>query len=504
MELLLLLLLIPFAISFFVGLRVLNPYLLGTKQIDKLQYPTLARAQRVIRARDTKARDKEFLAKLNSFEKKTLAIEAATTKKIQETQQKSWETHTASLHEWDLHFSDITAEEDARKAAEAAAERARVQTIRDQLAKEKRERDLAMWTAQEKVRMDRFIADQKAQQALEQQQAAELLRSRENDIQALRKYYVPDYHNESSGYRIVNVHGLYVRKLPVKASRMVDNLTTGAMVSVNGWIQGEEVYGNPIWLKLANSAGWIWSGGVDNKSTTGLVNYNYMNEPGDSFVQKGFDGTIHRQIDTPSEMKTLIDQEIAAMEKGNSVGGSIHDSLDRLGDLSTEELQDLQEKIVSAFTALSESALGNPTRETVDSMSELADAKDAVTVEQGRRIGTTTNYYQQMPPFERLNVGDLWYDTSNSSKLHEWTGMRWVSPAEKPWGTIDATLTTSGQISADRISISPSITSITRNGQTVAQLGGLTAPQETMYNIFSDSGRTTNFWRGTEFEHMGR
>lgn len=65
---------------------------------------------------------------------------------------------------------------------------------------------------------------------------------------------------------------------------------------------------------------------------------------------------------------------------------SIRENLDRLGDLSPEELQALQDQIVAEFGTLSESVGDNPTREAVDAMNELADANDVVVGEQGRRV----------------------------------------------------------------------------------------------------------------------
>jgi hypothetical protein len=65
---------------------------------------------------------------------------------------------------------------------------------------------------------------------------------------------------------------------------------------------------------------------------------------------------------------------------------SIRENLDRLGDLSPEELQALQDQIVAEFGTLSESVGDNPTRETVDAMNELADANDVVSGEQERRV----------------------------------------------------------------------------------------------------------------------
>jgi len=64
---------------------------------------------------------------------------------------------------------------------------------------------------------------------------------------------------------------------------------------------------------------------------------------------------------------------------------SIRENLDRLSDLSPEELSALQEKIVAEFGTLSDSVGDNPTRETVDSMNELADAHDVIVGEQDRR-----------------------------------------------------------------------------------------------------------------------
>lgn len=64
----------------------------------------------------------------------------------------------------------------------------------------------------------------------------------------------------------------------------------------------------------------------------------------------------------------------------------IRESLDRISDLTPEELQALQESIVAEFGALSDSIGDNPTREAVDTLNELADANDLVTGESERRV----------------------------------------------------------------------------------------------------------------------
>lgn len=64
----------------------------------------------------------------------------------------------------------------------------------------------------------------------------------------------------------------------------------------------------------------------------------------------------------------------------------IEENMARLGDLSPEELQALQESIATEFGSLSDSIGDNPTREAVDAMNKLADANDAVVGEQDRRV----------------------------------------------------------------------------------------------------------------------
>lgn len=287
-----------------IGNYFAKPYMNGTKQIDRFKYPTLARAQRILRASNVKRRELEAKKRLKEItdQKNDWIVDNANSRL--KMLDKVREEHNKEIVNWSTDFQAVTYEEDQRKR------KAQEEIIAAQRAKE-----LEVWQASEKTRIANFIADQKALQAEETRKATELLQSRENDIQALRKYYVPDHKSKHFGFRLVNVHGLYVRKLPVKSSRLVDNLTTGAMVSVNGWIEGEELYGNPIWLKLSNDAGWIWSGGVDNKSTSGLVNYSYMNEPGDSFTMKSADGAVIQTHAAPSEMQALIAAEISALKR---------------------------------------------------------------------------------------------------------------------------------------------------------------------------------------------
>jgi len=86
---------------------------------------------------------------------------------------------------------------------------------------------------------------------------------------------------------------------------------------------------------------------------------------------------------------------------------SIRENLDRLADLSPEELSALQEKIVAEFGSLSDSVGDNPTREVVDAMNELADANDVVVNETDRRVAETAELASAAEEaISRMTAGD--------------------------------------------------------------------------------------------------
>lgn len=86
---------------------------------------------------------------------------------------------------------------------------------------------------------------------------------------------------------------------------------------------------------------------------------------------------------------------------------SIRESLDRLSELSPEELTSLQEKIVAEFGTLSDSIGDNPTRETVDAMNELADANDVIVTETDRRVAEAAELSAAAEEaISRMSAGD--------------------------------------------------------------------------------------------------
>jgi hypothetical protein len=341
---------------------MIEPYMNGTKFIDPFKYPTLNRAQRVIRANNVKAREIEARTKSNHFDSKRLEITKAIDKAIEDNRLESMDEHLMELDEWDRHFEGITYEEDQRRLREEQARVAEQLRKEKEAAAELRERELAIWTANEKARLDRFVAEQAALQRQEAERVALLLEQREKDIHALSKHHVGGQYDARNQHLFVNVHGLYVRKLPTKASRMVDNLSQNSWITVNGWIAHEELFGNPIWFRLANGQGWIWSGGVHTQATTGLENLNYLKAEGDSFVTKSADGMVCQEWTAPSELQQMVDKEIA--------------------DLKREK--------------------------------------------QALEGTKTTNYYQSSKPTAPIPVGSMWFDTADGNQSYSWDGHVWL------------------------------------------------------------------------------
>jgi hypothetical protein len=295
--------------------NMIEPYMNGTKFIDPIKYPTLSRTQRIIRANNTKRRELEHRTKIQHFDNKRLEVERAIDKAIADNRIEKADEHHKEVQEWEGHFRAITYEEDQRKLREEQERVAEELRKKKALEAELREKELAIWTANEKARLARFKAEQEALQRQEDERVARLLEQREKDIQTLSKHHVGGHYNEKNQHMFVNVHGLYVRKFPTKDSRIVDNLVQDSWCTVNGWIAHEQVYGNPIWFRLANGEGWIWSGGVHTQATTGLENLNHLKEPGDTYEIRGGAGDLFQTVVEPSPLQQMIDNELTELKR---------------------------------------------------------------------------------------------------------------------------------------------------------------------------------------------
>lgn len=111
---------------------------------------------------------------------------------------------------------------------------------------------------------------------------------------------------------------------------------------------------------------------------------------------------------------------------------SIRENLDRLSDLTPEELTALQEKIVAEFGALSDSAGDTPTREDVDAMHVLADAKDAVQAESEARIAEAAELSAAAAEAQsRMTAGDDSPEGTDEVEILDETGSELASEGSK-------------------------------------------------------------------------
>lgn len=457
MELLVILLPI-FIFSYLAGRHHIFPYFDGTKQIDHLKHPILARAQRIHRYKNVKAREIEARTMWTHFNTKRLEVETAIDKAIEKSRLDSQAEHLEGSYKWDTDFINITREEDERKRREGEKLLAEIKRKEEAARAELREKELEIWTANEKARIARYKAEEAARQAEEDRRVTALLQQREKDIQSLSKHKLFE-HDPNNQTMFVTVHGLYVRKLPTKDSRMIDNLSHNSWLTVNGWISHEEVYGNPIWFRLANGQGWVWSGGVNSQSTTGLENLNHMKAPGDTYELRSFDGSVSIKNTEPSELQSLIDAELSALKS---------------------EKQALED-------------------------------------------GKTTNYYQSTAPTAPIRVGSMWFDTDNGNSAYSWDGHVWLPFGQNDFTHISSNMITADYIypliKKTKISTGGLTIDATgfRNNQNqlltpkqvqeiVAPSGhnGMDSASKGYINnlVYEQNRNSTNFWRGTQFDGM--
>lgn len=439
MEFIFLLFIIPIL---FAGYKwAYEPFENGTRKIDPLKRPTLARVQRILRAKNVKAREIEMKI-LERDRQKALTKELESSKdKFEKRLYADQTKHANAISQWDAELAEITREEDERKAAEAKAEELRQFKLRKAADEAKRKRELEIWQANEKIRLQKF----KEQQALENQRVqderlAELAR-RERDYADKQRYWSKPEPEMSYTQRRVGVHSVNLRKLPNSCTSKIGNLVQGEIVQVDGWITSEPLHGNDIWFRMQftqkrtdgygyiNRTGWIWSGSLTNTSTSGLPD---LNEDVDEIVSKNASGQIVAHYKAPRKIDTQIEEALRNGKRVNNAQLAISQNapetavntllsltappkldkmhvnmitadkiyvypeemfrtmdgiragLDRLAGLSAPELDSLQDKIRSRFI----NTKPDLTRETVDHLNELAEAFDAVTVEKARRDET--------------------------------------------------------------------------------------------------------------------
>lgn len=325
---------IPFLLMLagLLKVKVYDPFASGTLKIDHLKHPMLSRTQLIVRYRNVTAREREqkFLAQAR-VKKEQQAITQIANESFDRLNAS--QTHHKELtdffdkmfHEYDAPDREVKRLE-AVEAYRVAAEEKRAKL--DEYEK-RRVRELEMWTIAEKKRIDDFKAEQ-----TEIEKNARIDRAVE--AKKLEEYYAAAQNltveggimatvNTSYGDRSVVVHGVYARLRANKSSNILNNFAQYDKISVDGWTVGEELYGNPIWFHQKPAgpslAGWIWSGALNNQSTSGLPRTTDKTELRDysGNVLRSFTQNSENAIETLSQMhanpqKHTTDREIAELQ----------------------------------------------------------------------------------------------------------------------------------------------------------------------------------------------
>lgn len=266
--------------------------------IDKLQNPILYRAYYINRSRPAERRQIEFENRERFYEHQIANREVEFGRQKTAIVMKKQEPHAKLMQAWMWDFEE---DERAKQAEEARL-----------LAIEKK-RQMEEDAKKELERQAVYAANR--QKEIEAERASQLdeLKRRELRYYELNPGSREDY---SSPVRVVGVHAVTIRSLPSTRVRAIAQRVTGAVMTVDGWINSEVHYGNGVWFRIVRcteypNGGWIWGGAFTNQSTRDLQN---LNEPGDEFVTKSADGMVVQTYTTPSPMEARIAQEIRELE----------------------------------------------------------------------------------------------------------------------------------------------------------------------------------------------
>lgn len=270
--------------------------------IDKLDSPILYRANYINRSRPSETRQKEFEQRERSYEWHRNNREVELGREITQITMRKQEPHQKAIEAWMWDFEEDVRAQKAEEARLLAIEKKRQM---EEDAKKELERQA--------------VYEANRQKEIEAERASQLdeLKRRELNYYGLNPGTREDY---SSPVRVVGVHAVTIRSLPSTKVKALHQRVTGAVMTVDGWINSEVHYGNGIWFRIVKSTeypegGWIWGGALINQSTRDLQN---LNESGDTFVTKSADGMIVQTYTTPSPMEDRIAQEIKALERAKA------------------------------------------------------------------------------------------------------------------------------------------------------------------------------------------
>jgi hypothetical protein len=375
----------PILMIFGTHKTIVAPFLNGTMEIDRNAHPTLFRAQRILRARNVKAREKELKAiqsKLAEETKQGLrALETKFAQDLKETREK----HHEEVIRWGNDFRAITAEEDHARALEEERKLAAHNKERQRLYEENRQKEIAA----------------------ENKRVWEKNREDEARYNAQAKAWASNPAN-SAGTRLIDPNmSMNVRHEPTTRGRLWGILVAGLQVTVDGWIYGESLLYRPtgaynnIWFRLEQTSEdteplYIWSGGLTNASTQGIRSLNPQGQNGIITAAKITTGSL--VIDNQGLWKTMP----VPMD-------SLREKRDRISKLSDSELDGVLRNVQAHWHVISEK---EPTADVVDQITELVDLNDAISAEKELRKDQKADFNRKL-----VQAGGFTAPTSTAYEL---------------------------------------------------------------------------------------
>lgn len=355
---------------------LVEPFLSGKLEINPYVHPTLYRAQRILRARNTKAREKELAKVQSELDHQTTSAMLAIEAKSKEDLQKARSKHHDEILDWGNQFKAITAAEDAAREA-----------VRQRIYEENRKKERE---AERKAAWDKNRSDEARYNA-----------------QARAWANQPDPNGGYGTRRIDPNKTLNVREKPNTSSRLWGTLVPGLDISVDGWIYGEPLlypstgaYNN-IWFRLRDTEPdtlYVWSGGLTNASTYGVRDLNPSINDYKTFLNATLITTdkINAATLTPQGFyvngQKLADAgglvaPVSTQYELPPIGmDALNEKLDRIGELTVGELNKLLTKVWEEFDAVDKWAGATPTHRVVEKLNALADAAEMIRAEKSRRM----------------------------------------------------------------------------------------------------------------------
>lgn len=287
----------PLLLIFGTHKLLVGPFISGKIEIDRIQFPTLERAQRILRASNTKARDRELEEALRTRRQLSGKATYDEQKIHHDRLNAKVKRNHEDLQSWQFRFN---ASIPPKPAGDPNTQEARFVG--------------GYFTGEDtKARWAQDEANYNAK------------------VKAWSGVSEPDDPEDSYGVRYIDANmRVNVRTQPNTESRLWGTLLPNTTVSLAGWIYGESLSHpdpNNIWFRLnlvgSSEEVYIWSGAVYNKSTSGLPNLNQpeTNDYGYDYKEylKAWNGAVVATVASPTSRTSLSSSAPVLTSVNNTV-----------------------------------------------------------------------------------------------------------------------------------------------------------------------------------------